>query len=124
MIINTININWTMLLFILMATVFGAVGALFLKIGSKQFRIFISRKFILEILKNYSLLFGVLLYGISTIFFILALRIGELSVVYPLTSITYIFITILSVYFLKEKMNQYKWLGILFIIVGVILVKL
>jgi uncharacterized membrane protein len=66
----------------------------------------------------------VLLYGISTIFFILALRIGELSVVYPLTSITYIFITILSVYFLKEKMNQYKWLGILFIIVGVILVKL
>jgi uncharacterized membrane protein len=73
---------------------------------------------------NRKLMLGVLLYGLSTVFFIMALKLGELSVVYPLTSLSYIFVALLSLYFLKEKMNWYKWTGIGFIILGVILVKL
>jgi len=121
---NTPPTDIMMLVLILVAAIIGSVGALFLKIGSAKFRIHFSIKGIVEILTNYKLMFGVLLYGLSSVFFIMALRLGELSVVYPLTSLSYIFVAFLSVYFLKEKMNWYKWAGIGFIILGVVLVKM
>jgi uncharacterized membrane protein len=117
------NINGIMIIFILVSAILASVGALFLKKGSKHFRVYFKFRFILDVLKNYILLFGIILYGLSTIVFILALRLGELSVVYPLTSLSYVFVCFLSVYFLRERMNWYKWLGIAFIILGVVLVK-
>jgi len=104
--------------------IFGAFGALFLKKGSTHFHINLSIKGIVAILKNYVLIIGVVLYGFSTVFFIFALRLGELSVVYPISSLTYVIINLISVYFLKEKMNIYKWSGICLIILGVALVNL
>lgn len=112
------------LLLVFISAIAASFGALFLKKGSKQFNLRVSRKFIYEILKNYSLLFGIGMYVLGTVFFIWALRLGELSMVYPLTSMTYILVCILSVYFLKEKMNMYKWIGIGFILTGVILVTI
>ena len=117
------HINWTIVLFVTIASLIGAVGALFLKKGSKDFNIRVRIRFISEVLHNKSLLGGILLYVLSTVFFMMALRLGELSVVYPLTSLTYIFTTLLSMYFLKEHVNWYKWLGIACIIAGVIMVK-
>jgi len=99
-------------------------GALLLKIGSEHFKVRFDINGIIKILKNYKLLIGIFLYGVSSIFFVLSLRIGELSFIYPVTSASYIFISLLSVYFLREKMNQYKWIGICFIILGVALVSL
>jgi uncharacterized membrane protein len=116
--------NWSMLLLLLISIIFCAFGALFLKKGSKHFHIDFRIKGIIAILKNYALVIGIILYGFSTLFFILALRHGELSIVYPLSSLTYVIITFLSVYFLKEKMNGYKLAGIGLIILGVILVNL
>jgi len=118
------NSDTMIILLILIAAVMASVGALLLKKGSAKFKITASINGILNIIKNYILIIGILMYGLSSVFFIMALRLGELSVVYPLTSISYIFVTILSIYFLKEHMNKYKWLGIAFIILGVILVKM
>jgi len=118
---NTQIIIW---IFLIISSIIGSVGALFLKIGSAKFRIHFSINGILDILTNYKLMFGIFLYGLGTIIFLMALRLGELSVVYPLTSLGYIVITLLSMYFLKERMNWYKWAGIGFIILGVALVKM
>jgi uncharacterized membrane protein len=43
---------------------------------------------------------------------------------YPLTSMGYIFITIFSAILLKEKINVYKVFGIALIVTGVVLVTL
>ena len=59
------------------------------------------------------------MYGISTILFIPALKGGELSVLYPFVALAYIWVSLLSVKFLGEKMNKVKWLGIALIILGV-----
>ncbi|MCX6711567.1 MAG: EamA family transporter [Candidatus Woesearchaeota archaeon] len=104
---------------VLIATLIGAFGALFLKLGSKK----LSLKF-KNVFTNYKFLFGIFLYGISALFFIGALRYGQLTLVYPFVSIGYIWIILLSMYFLKEKMNFYKWLGITLIILGVSLIGL
>lgn len=99
---------------VVLATLVSSLGPIFMKKGSKRFRLSLD-----GILHNYNLIFGIMLYGISTIIFIPALRGGELSVLYPFVSLSYIWVSILSVRILNEKMNTLKWFGILLIIIGV-----
>lgn len=102
---------------VLIATFIGAFGALFLKYGAEK----MTRKSKLSFF-NTQLLIGVLLYGLSSVFFLLALKNGELSVLYPITSLSYIWISLLSIKMLGEKMNFFKWLGITAILLGVSLI--
>jgi len=60
----------------------------------------------------------------NTVLFIPALRGGELSVLYPLVALVYVWVSLLSVRFLGEKMNPMKWLGIALILLGVTLIGL
>lgn len=46
----------------------------------------------------------------------------EVSVAVPLTSVSYIFVALVSVVFLHEHISPTRWLGILFILIGVFLV--
>jgi len=62
------------------------------------------------------------LYLFSVGLYLWALRYEELSVLYPFVSTSYIWITILSVIHLHEKMNVWKWISITGIIIGVILI--
>jgi len=101
----------------------GSFGALYLKKGSAYLHRELLKNFFL-IIKNHYLLIGVFFYGISTIIFIPALKFGELSVLYPFVATVYIWTTLLSVKFLNEKMNKWKYLGILSIITGVSLIGL
>ncbi len=96
------------------ASIVGAFGPILLKKGSKDFSLNLKR-----LIKNYHLIGGTSLYVLGTIFFIAALRGGELIILYPLVSVTYIWVSFLSIKFLKERMNKYKWAGILLIMVGV-----
>ena len=112
---------------VVISAIIGSVGSLFLKIGSEKFDIGVKRgmkRLIVENIKNWKLIIGIALYGFATISFIIALKMAELSVVYPMTSLGYIFVTILSVVFLKEKINKFVLIGIASIIFGVVLVTL
>ena len=77
-----------------------------------------------SLVKNYYLISGFLLYGVSTVLFILALRGGELSILYPTVATVYAWIALFSIKFLNEKMNKWKILGIALIIIGVTLIGL
>ena len=55
---------------------------------------------------------------------IIGLRGGELSVLYPLAATGYIWVSLLSVKLLKEKMSLFKWLGVSVIIAGITLIGL
>ena len=72
---------------------------------------------------NYKGIFGwSIVYGIGSLIFVYALKFGELSILYPITSMTYLFSFILSKKFLNEKINKYRYISIILIIVGVILI--
>ncbi|MEM4711040.1 MAG: EamA family transporter [Candidatus Woesearchaeota archaeon] len=105
-------------------TFIGATGSLFLKLGSKNFHLEASIKNIILFIMNWKIIIGIILYGISSILFIIVLKMTDLSIAYPMTSMSYVFVTILSYKFLKEKINKYKIIGIILIITGVTLVKL
>ena len=99
---------------VVLASIVAALGPIYLKRGSKKFKLNIR-----ALIKNYELIAGIAFYAASTVLFIPALKGGELSVLYPLVSLTYIWVSFLSVKMLNEKMNKFKWLGILLIIIGV-----
>ncbi|MBI2129146.1 EamA family transporter [Candidatus Woesearchaeota archaeon] len=68
---------------------------------------------------NWKFIAGVMLYGLGTVAFIPALKGGELSVLYPFVSLSYVWVSLLSIKFLKEKMTLLRWIGIGLIILGV-----
>ena len=102
-----------------LASIIGSFGAIHLKKGSGSFSFNP-----LKIIKNYQLVIGTICYGLATILYMIALKNEELSVVYPLVSMTYIFISFLSIKMLNEKMRVWRWLGVFIIICGIILIGL
>ena len=104
---------WAILL-VSFATLIGAFGPILLKRASAKRLSKLS-----SLITNYNLFGGVALYAIGTILFIPALKGGDLSVLYPFVALVYVWVSLLSVRFLGEKMNKLKWIGIALILIGV-----
>ena len=107
------------LVLVLIASLIAAVAAMFIKKGSAR----LSRKAFRN-LKNWHVIFGGLLYFIGSIFFVIAIKHGELSIIYPIFATQYIWVSLLALLFLKERMNICKWLGVIFIVVGAFLITI
>ena len=102
---------------VVFATLIGAFGPILLKKASAK-----SLSKLSSLATNYHLFGGVALYALGTLIFIPALKGGDLSVLYPFVALAYIWVSLLSVRFLNERMNKLKWLGIALIILGVSLI--
>jgi len=76
-----------------------------------------------SIITNYYLLIGLVIYAIASIVMILAFKGGDVNVIYPIVSLSYIWVSLLSMYFFNEKMGLFKWIGIAFIILGVVTIS-
>jgi|TARA_B100001964_G_scaffold178799_1_gene197219 uncharacterized membrane protein len=103
---------------VILGTLIGTFGAICLKKGSKELSLQP-----LKLIQNYYLIGGCALYGLSTVPFILALQHGDVSVLYPVTSLANVWVCMLSPKLLGEKMNITKWIGIALIINGVIAIS-
>jgi drug/metabolite transporter (DMT)-like permease len=102
-------INWFLLLMIM--TIAGAFGGFFFKKATKNgFKI--SRYFI------FFLGLGGFCYLMSSILNIIVLKHMSYTVVFPLTSITYIWTLLISYFFLKESLTVKKIIGVILICIG------
>jgi drug/metabolite transporter (DMT)-like permease len=95
-------------------TLLGAVAQILIKRGSAHFSLNL-----IEDATNLPLVVGLVLYGGFCLLMVLALRKGELSMLYPIISLTYVWVTLLSYTVLGEKPNWYKNTGIAVIVIGV-----
>jgi len=69
---------------------------------------------------NLGILLGFFFYGVGALIMIICLKYGELSVIYPIIALSFIWVNIFSPrFFPTDSMNILKWVGILFIIGGV-----
>jgi multidrug transporter EmrE-like cation transporter len=102
------------ILLVFACTVLGAAAQIFMKIGMKHFQLDP-----IALLTNYALIGGYVLYGINTLMLVLALKDGELSMLYPIIALTYVWVTLLSYLILNEHPNLFKNIGIATIVVGV-----
>ena len=101
---------------IVLGSFFAAIAALLIKRGAHGN--------LLLIWKSSLFWYGFMLYVASTLLYLYVLRVEALNIVFPLSSLSYIFATGLSVKFLGEKMNQWKWLGLLGIVIGIVFLGL
>ena len=101
---------------IVLFTVLSATAQVLLKYGSIQLKLNPS---FTGLLTNFPLLGGMAVYGVGAVLMVLALRHGELSVLYPLISLSYVWVAVLSVVVFGEIMNVYKIAGICAIMAGV-----
>ncbi len=98
------------------ASFIGSFGAVFLKSGSQKL------KRGLRHVINIRVALGVSMYLFSTVFFIMGIRHGELTVLYPLVSLSYVWTLIWSRLFFREPITGFKFLGVGFILAGVIFI--
>jgi len=101
------------------ASFIGSFGAVFLKLGAAR----LTRDLRL-LLANWRLALGVALYLISFVFYYLGLKQGELSVLYPMVALGYIWTILWSRLFFAEKVTPRKILGLALIIGGVVLLRI
>lgn len=104
------------LLMIVGFTILAAAGQVLMKLGTNALKLHPS---IGGLLTDFPLIAGLALYGVGAVVMVLALRHGELSVLYPLISLSYVWVAVLSVVIFGEMMNSYKLGGICLIMAGV-----
>lgn len=105
-----------------MCTLLGASGNILMKLGGNSLAGYRLAEILGNpslILMNFPLLGGYCLYGLSTVLLVLALRHGELSVLYPIISLTYVWVLILSALIFHETLNFSKVTGVMAIVTGV-----
>lgn len=115
------------LITILISVLLGALGQIFVKMGAgnidfkfegiKIFSLFVN------ILRNIPIMIGIILYLISFIIWIKVLSEVDLSYAYPMVSLGYVFVLIISHFLFNENISIMKIVGIIFIVVGVIFIS-
>jgi multidrug transporter EmrE-like cation transporter len=101
-------------------TLFGATAQILIKSGANSLGGHPSAAdLVRHIFTSLPLFTGFLCYGLSTILLVLALRHGELSLLYPVIALTFVWVTALSVLIFNESLNPYKLAGIAVIVSGI-----
>ena len=101
-------------LLVFACTILGAAAQLLIKVGMTHFE-----PTVRAMVTNVPLIAGYVFLGINTVMLVLALRDGELSMLYPIIACTYVWVTLASYALLHEKPNVYKNVGIATIVLGV-----
>lgn len=103
---------------VLVSSFIGSFGAVFLKLGAERMGA------LRLIFKNYWLATGVVLYLISSVFYMMGISQGELTVLYPMVSLGYIWALVWARILFKEQFTLAKIGGLALIVGGVALINL
>jgi len=106
------------MLLVFAASIVGSFGAVFLKLGAQCLT-----KSIFSFL-NPKLMLGVGLFLGSSVFYALGIKGGQLSVLYPMVSLGYIWTLLWSRLFFNEPFTRQKFAGLGLILMGVFFVGL
>ena len=104
---------------VLTGSVIGSFGAVFLKSGALALR-----RHWISLLFNWRLAIGIGAYLLSSVFFVMGVSHGELSVLYPMVSLGYICTLMWSRLFFKETLTKAKFAGVGLILLGIVFLSL
>ncbi len=107
------------MLLMIVASFLSSFGAVFLKAGANRLT-----RSIPAVLTNWRLGAGIALYLTSSVFFVLGQKRGELSVLYPLVSLGYIWTLFWGRAFFGEPLTRNKFAGLGLILCGIFFLNL
>jgi drug/metabolite transporter (DMT)-like permease len=106
------------ILLVFTASLIGSMGAVLLKMGAERLRYGWRNAL------NVKLAAGVALFLFSSVFYLLGLRRGEVSVLFPMVSLSYVFGLFWAKLFFGEPFTRAKLMGLALILAGVVFVGL
>ncbi len=104
---------------VILCTVIGAAAQILMRWGADHIS---GETGLIGLLTNWPLIAGYACLGLNTLLLIVALRDGQLSVLYPIIALTYVWVTVLSPMLFPDTINIYKVVGVGFIVGGVSLI--
>jgi drug/metabolite transporter (DMT)-like permease len=116
------------LILVALCIVFGAVGQILMKNGMSRvgeiggLAGLFNLKTVINIFTNPFVLGGLVLYAISSFFWLGAMSNLNVSFMYPLLSLGYILVAIMGAVILREHITLLRWLGIVVVVIGCFLI--
>jgi multidrug transporter EmrE-like cation transporter len=122
-ILDRISERQRSLILVSLCTVLGAGAQILMKKGADP-SIHGMIPTVVRIFTNVNMFAGYALYGISAVLLVLALRKGQLSMLYPVIALTFVWVAILSVIVFHETLSPMRVAGITTVVLGVALLGL
>lgn len=112
------------IIIILIGILFASLGQVFWKIGMNSIGAIdnFSISGIVSMFLTPLIVLGLIMYGLSTVFWLIALSQKDLSYVYPFISLTFIIVLFLSYFVLKEQISTARIVGTTIIVIGLMVV--
>ncbi|MBT4605170.1 hypothetical protein HOC01_06015 [archaeon] len=104
-------------LLMLVCTFFTAAGQIFFKFAAPTIQ-----TNILSYATSPAYIFGLSLYGIGAALFIFALKVGELSQIFPMLALNFIWVALAAVFIFGETLTTIRILATILIAIGVLFV--
>lgn len=105
---------------VIVSTVLGALGSYFFKLASGKIKK-ITFSNLLKILFSKHALSGFFLFFSSSLCYVVALSQAQLTYLYPLTALSYVWAIVIGHYVLREKVDLWRWVSVLMIFSGVVI---
>lgn len=121
--LDRINERQRSLILVSLCTILGAAAQILMKKGADP-SIHGMIPTVVRIFTNLDMFIGYGLYGISAVLLVLALRRGQLSLLYPVIALTFVWVAILSVIVFHETITPMRIAGITTVVLGVALLGL
>ena len=110
-------------LFLAVNIVFLVTGQIMWKLSFNKQPLILNYDGILRLIKDPLIWGGLVLFGLATLLWFVVLSNLNLSVAYPLQSMSYVIGILAAILIFKENVIPTQWLGLLFILIGVYLVS-
>ena len=107
------------ILLVVVASLFGSFGMVFFKAGAANLTAGIR-----SLIFNWRVFLGILLYLMSSVFFVLGMKHGELSILYPLVSLGTVWTLFWSRIFFGEQLTKAKFAAVGLIVAGIVFLNL
>jgi drug/metabolite transporter (DMT)-like permease len=105
---------------VVLCTLFTSIGSLLLKKGADSLDI----KSIQGIFDGYLIIAGLFFYFLAFLMLTYSFKHGELSVLYPFVSLSFVWVAILATIVLKETVTTFEIIGVAAIVSGVVMIGL
>jgi Predicted membrane protein len=113
---------------IIIALILGVAGQFLFKDGTANLNVSVSGAtgpllLVWRMITNPLIFLGLVCYGLSSIFYILALKEKDVSFVYPMIASSYVLVLLFAWLFKHEAVSPIRWAGVLVVTLGVILIS-
>ncbi|MDE1846177.1 MAG: hypothetical protein KGH53_02765 [Candidatus Micrarchaeota archaeon] len=111
------------LFYIVLLTLISALMIAFAQYNFKREmpKFHITKEGMISIISNGKIQIGLVLYVVALGIYLVALSLGELSLVYPIFASVFLFVMLISHRMLKELVSPVRALGVVLIIAGIVL---